>query len=59
MKPNFLNLFMKEPTPRPSCSDHLGERLLANFRDDRFGCSFLAKIRQQQEQAGEALSRSN
>jgi hypothetical protein len=51
-----LSKFVHEEThSRPRRSDHLRERLLADFRDYRLGCPFLAKVRQQQEQAGKAL----
>jgi len=36
-------------------ADHLRQRLLADFRDHRLRFSFLAKIRQQQEQPGETF----
>ena len=40
---------------RPGGPDHLSQRLLADFRDDRLGFAFLAEIRQQQEQPRQAL----
>src|ERR1035441_5619382 len=36
-------------------ADHLGERLLADRRDERFGFAWLAKLRHQQQDAGQAL----
>jgi hypothetical protein len=36
-------------------SDHLRERLLTDFRNDRLGLSFLAKIGQQQKSPCQAL----
>ena len=49
-----LSKFVHEETyTRPRSSDHLCKRLLANFRDHRLGCPFLAEVRQQQEQPGQ------
>jgi hypothetical protein len=45
----------EEAHARPRGPDHLGERFLADLRDDRLGFAFLAEIRQQQEQPREAF----
>ena len=39
----------------PGRADHLRKRLLADFRDHRLRFVFLAKVRQQQEQAGKTF----
>ena len=39
----------------PGRADHLRERLLADVRDQRLRFVFLAKVRQQQEQAGKTF----
>ena len=41
--------------PRTCGADHLGEGLLADFRDDGYRLGFLAKVGQQQEKPGEAF----
>ena len=51
-----LSKFVHEETyTRPRSSDHLCKRLLANFRDHRLGCPFLAEVRQQQEHSGQTF----
>jgi hypothetical protein len=42
-----------------SCANHVRERLLADLRDDRFGSTVLAKIRQQEKGLVPGASRSN
>ena len=43
--PKFVH---EEAHARPCRSNHFRQRLLANFRDHRLGCPFLAEICQQQ-----------
>jgi len=51
-----LSKFVHEEThARPRRSDHLCKRLLADFRDHRLGCPFLAEVRQQQEHSGKTF----
>jgi hypothetical protein len=51
----FSKSVHEETHAGPRRSDHLRKRLLADFRDDRLGFAFLAKIRQQQEQTGKTF----
>ena len=46
---------MKKLTAGPGRSDHLRNRLLADFREDRLRFLFLAKVRQLQEQPGKSF----
>ena len=51
-----LSKFVHEEThARSRRADHLRKRLLADFRDQRLRFIFLAKVRQQQEQAGKTF----
>ena len=54
-EPELAKLVHEEAHPRAGRADHLGERLLADFGDDRLGFAILAEIRQQQKQPREAL----
>src|SRR5437667_1677602 len=51
-----LSKFVHEEThARARRSDHLRKRLLADFRDHRLGCPFLAEVRQQQKHSGKTF----
>jgi hypothetical protein len=50
--PKFVH---EEADARPCRADHLRKRLLTDFRDHRFGCPFLAEVRQQQKQSGKTF----
>ena len=51
-----FSTFVHEKTHAgPGRADHLRERLLADVRDHRLRFVFLAKVRQQQEQAGKTF----
>jgi len=45
----------KETHSRAGCTDHLGEGLLAYFRDQRYRLGFLAKIGHQQKKSSQSL----
>jgi hypothetical protein len=51
-----LSEFVHEETyARARSADHLGKRLLADFRNYRLGLPFLAEVGQQQKQAAQPL----
>src|SRR5438105_3746834 len=51
-----ISKFVHEVThARPCSANQLRERLLADLRDDRFGSTVLAKIRQQEKGSCQAL----
>ena len=51
----FSEPIHEKADPRTRGTDHLGEGLLADFRNDGYRLGFLAKICQQQEKPGEAF----
>src|ERR1700730_9291544 len=54
-KTQFSKFVHEKTHAGPGRSDHLRKRLLADFREDRLRFLFLAKVRQQQEQAGKTF----
>ena len=54
-KTELPELIHEMADPRPGGADHLGQVFLIDSGKDRFGFGFLAKMRQQQENAGQAL----
>jgi hypothetical protein len=51
----FSKFVHEETHAGPGRADHLGKRLLADFRDYRLRFVFLAKVRQQQEHTGKTF----
>src|ERR1700739_1956162 len=55
MKAEVSKFVHEETHARPRSFAHLPKRLLADFRDHRLGCPFLAEVRQQQEHSGQTF----
>ena len=54
-KAELPELIHEMADPRPGCADHLGQVILTDFRQHRFGPAFLAEMSEQQEDPRETL----
>jgi hypothetical protein len=54
-EPQFPEPVHEKVNPRASRAHHLCERFLTDFRNQNFGLTFLAEMRQQQQHSGESL----
>ena len=55
MKTEFSKFVHEKTHPGPGRADHIREGFLADFREDRLGFGFFAKVRHQQEQPGKTF----